>query len=74
MFAAIRFAARIAAVPLIFLAALFATATASAQAYPSKPIKLIVFTNSGSRDDIIRIVRRHTGADGCSRYCSATTR
>ncbi len=57
MFAAINSAARISAVPLIFLTALAATGMAWAQAYPAKPIKLIVgFPPGGGSDALARIL------------------
>ncbi len=57
MFAAIPSAARIPAVALIFLAALFGAGTAWAQAYPAKPIKLIVgFPAGGGSDALARIL------------------
>ncbi len=50
-------AARIPAVALIFFAALLGPGTASAQAYPSKPIKLIVgFPPGGGSDALARIL------------------
>ncbi len=57
MVATITSAARIPAAALIFLAALFGAGTASAQAYPSKPIKLIVgFPPGGGSDALARIL------------------
>lgn len=57
MFAAITSAARIPAVALISLAALFGTGTAWAQPYPAKPIKLIVgFPAGGGSDALARIL------------------
>jgi tripartite-type tricarboxylate transporter receptor subunit TctC len=57
MFAAIRFAARIATVPLIFLAALSCAGKAWAQAYPSKSVKGIVgFPAGGGSDALARLV------------------
>ena len=50
-------ATRIPAVALMSLAALFGAETASAQAYPSKPIKLIVgFPPGGGSDALARLV------------------
>ena len=57
MFAEISSAARIPAVALICLAALSGAGTACAQAYPSKPIKLIVgFPPGGGSDALARLV------------------
>ncbi len=57
MFAAIQSIARIPAVVLVLLVALFGAGGAWAQAYPSKPIKLIVgFPPGGGSDALARLV------------------
>jgi tripartite-type tricarboxylate transporter receptor subunit TctC len=57
MFAAIQSAARIPAVALVFLVALFGGGGAWAQTYPAKPVKLIVgFPPGGGSDALARLV------------------
>lgn len=57
MFAAIQFVARIPAVVLIFLVALFGAGVAWAQAYPARPLRIVLgFPPGGGVDLVARIL------------------